>query len=68
MVLLSQRVLQGLFPVNTGVTGVTDEGIQGLQVREYGDTRGYIVGDNTRFMRTVTGALQGIHVRGYWEY
>ena len=31
-------VLQGLFPVNTGVTGVTDEGIQGLQVRVTGNT------------------------------
>ena len=52
MVLLSQRVLQGLFPVNTGVTGVIDEGdtgVMGKGYREYGDTRGYIVGDNIRF-------------------
>ena len=38
MVLLSQRVLQGLFPVNTGVTGVTDEVIQGLRARVTGNT------------------------------
>ena len=38
MVLLSQRVLQGLFPVNTGVTGVTDKGVQGLRVRVTGNT------------------------------
>ena len=36
--LLSQRVLQGLFPVNTGVTGVTDEVIQGLRARVTGNT------------------------------
>ena len=38
MVLLPQRVLQGLFPVNTGVTGVTDEVIQGLWSRVTGNT------------------------------
>ena len=38
MVLLSQRVLQGLFPVNTGVTGVTDKVIQGLRARVTGNT------------------------------
>ena len=37
MVLLSQRVLQGLFPVKTGVTGVTNEVIQGLQARVTGN-------------------------------
>ena len=45
VVLLSQRVLQGIFPritVNTGVTGVIDEGdtgVMGKGYREYGDTR-----------------------------
>ena len=34
----SQRVLQGLFPVNTGVTGVTNDIIQGLRVRVTGNT------------------------------
>ena len=58
-------VLQGLFPVNTGVTGVTDEVIQGLQVRVTGNTE---IQGVTRFWCTVTGALQGIHIRGYWEY
>ena len=38
VVLLSQKVLQGVFHVNTGVTGVTDEGIQGLRARVTGNT------------------------------
>ena len=55
VVLLSRRVLQRTFPritVNTGVTGVIDEGdtrVTGEGYREYGDTRGYIVGNIIRF-------------------
>ena len=63
VVLLSQRVLQGLFPVNTGVTGVTDEVIQGLQVRVTGNTE--IQGVTWWAIIQGFGALQPGPCRGY---
>ena len=44
--------LSGGSAFSEGVTGVIDEGdtgVMGEGYREYGDTRGYIVGDNIRF-------------------